>query len=52
METKTFEGTIDRYNGVTIDSQEEPCGYSNFKDKLTGNIIAKLCNKLILFTQD
>lgn len=36
MELQTFEGIGDRYNGVTIDSQKEPCDSNQFLSKLQG----------------
>lgn len=37
----TFEGHIDRYNGVTVDSKEEPCGPEQFTGRLAGKILGK-----------
>ncbi|KAI8435933.1 hypothetical protein MSG28_004101 [Choristoneura fumiferana] len=34
MSSKIFEGVLDRYNGVTVDSQQEPCDIDNFLDQL------------------
>lgn len=34
---KMFEGVIDRYNGVTVDSQIEPSETVEFFDRLQGN---------------
>lgn len=34
-----FNGTTDRYNGVTVDSVEEPCGEALFLPKLKGMYI-------------
>jgi hypothetical protein len=31
-----FQGTIDRYNGVTIDSSKESCDAETFAKKLSG----------------
>lgn len=42
MATKTFEGVLDRYNGITVDSQKEPCESSDFLSKLTGKFYKKL----------
>lgn len=36
MESTTFEGVSDRYNGITVDSQEEPCETNDFLNKLKG----------------
>lgn len=33
----SFEGHIDRYNGVTIKSEEESCSDTDFTQKLEGN---------------
>ncbi|CAK1596094.1 unnamed protein product [Parnassius mnemosyne] len=34
METNTFEGVLDRYNGITVDSQKESCESSQFLSRL------------------
>lgn len=44
MDSNTFTGTVDRYNGVTVDSKEEPCDMASFPDKLNGEI-----NKVLTF---
>lgn len=36
MESTTFIGVTDRYNGVTVDSQEEPCATNQFLNQLNG----------------
>ncbi|XP_063824909.1 uncharacterized protein LOC135074522 [Ostrinia nubilalis] len=38
METVTFLGTVDRYNGVTVDSQKEPCESNNFKRQISDSL--------------
>ncbi|KAL0892999.1 hypothetical protein ABMA27_014664 [Loxostege sticticalis] len=38
METQTFQGTVDRYDGVTINSQEEPCESNIIKKKLSDSL--------------
>lgn len=37
MESKTFEGVTDRYNGITVDSQKEPCEIDQLLNQLNGN---------------
>ncbi|XP_045528954.1 nudix hydrolase 8-like [Pieris brassicae] len=34
----TFIGVIDRYNGVTVTSKDEPCNQIDFKDKLVSSL--------------
>lgn len=36
MCSKTFQGVQDRYNGITVDSQEEPCEPNQFLNQLIG----------------
>ncbi|CAH0719391.1 unnamed protein product, partial [Brenthis ino] len=38
MTTQTFQGVIDRYNGITVDSLEEPCEPNQFLDKLLASL--------------
>lgn len=38
MESITFEGETDRYNGVTVDSQKEPCEISRLLTQLNGKL--------------
>lgn len=33
----TFQGVVDRYNGVTVDTREEPYNSEQFHNKLIGN---------------
>lgn len=48
MESTTFEGVSDRYNGITVDSQEEPCEPNNFLNKLQGKCKGHLTQKCFL----
>lgn len=41
MASQTFKGEQDRYNGITVDSQEEPCETSQFLNQLNGKCIFK-----------
>lgn len=34
-----FEGKTDRYNGVTVDSQQEPCGQEQFPSRLVSKYL-------------
>lgn len=36
MNTDTFKGLADRYDGVTVDTQEEPCEKTLLSPKITG----------------
>ncbi|CAD0199170.1 unnamed protein product [Chrysodeixis includens] len=45
MESTTFEGVSDRYNGITVDSKEEPCEIDNFLDKLKESLTSWLEQK-------
>ncbi|KAM3964586.1 uncharacterized protein ACR2FA_001555 [Aphomia sociella] len=38
MSSKTFIGEIDRYNGVTVDSQSEKCEYHEFLNQLSASL--------------
>ncbi|KAF9824607.1 hypothetical protein SFRURICE_004064 [Spodoptera frugiperda] len=38
MESKTFEGVTDRYNGITVDSQKEPCEIDQLLNQLNESI--------------
>ncbi|CAH0701239.1 unnamed protein product [Spodoptera exigua] len=38
MGSKTFEGVTDRYNGITVDSQEEPCEIDQLSNQLNESI--------------
>ncbi|KAG6442355.1 nudix hydrolase 8 [Manduca sexta] len=38
MESKIFQGVIDRYNGITVDSLEEPCENNIFPTKLIDSL--------------
>ncbi|KPJ02780.1 PREDICTED: nudix hydrolase 8-like [Papilio xuthus] len=38
MASKTFEGVLDRYNGITVDSQKEQCDITDFQSKLTESL--------------
>ncbi|XP_068631798.1 uncharacterized protein [Battus philenor] len=39
MESKTFEGSLDRYNGITVDSHKESCDLSHFFNKLQESLL-------------
>ncbi|XP_046959400.1 nudix hydrolase 8-like [Vanessa cardui] len=38
MSSKTFQGVVDRYNGVTVDSHEEPCDPNQFLNQLLDSL--------------
>ncbi|CAH2037556.1 unnamed protein product, partial [Iphiclides podalirius] len=38
MDTILFEGVLDRYNGITVDSQKEPCETDQFINQLTDSL--------------
>ncbi|XP_045771623.1 nudix hydrolase 8-like [Maniola jurtina] len=37
-DVKTFQGVIDRYNGITVDSQDEPCDQDQFTAQLINSL--------------
>lgn len=38
MDKEYFEGQLDRYNGITVDSKKEHCKTDIFSIRLKGNI--------------
>lgn len=38
MTSNTFEGVTDRYEGITVDSEQEPCPDTEFSNRLAGKI--------------
>lgn len=47
MTSKAFEGSADRYGGITIDSEKEPCEPDEFlkqlSRKFTYNDVCSIC---------
>ncbi|XP_034830354.1 uncharacterized protein [Maniola hyperantus] len=37
-DVKTFQGVLDRYNGITVDSQDEPCDPDQFSTRLIDSL--------------
>ncbi|CAH2106450.1 unnamed protein product [Euphydryas editha] len=38
MSSETFQGVVDRYNGITVDSHDEPCETNQFLDRLLASL--------------
>lgn len=45
-DTAVFQGVVDRYNGVTVNSGHESCKSEDFAVKLDGIFIIMLLNKI------
>lgn len=43
MGSITFEGVTDRYNGITVDSQKEPCEINMLLNQLNGKLNFIFC---------